>query len=505
MADSTTDATDQLNCDVKIEEQGPCRKQLTITVPAESVDDQLTGSMDALVQEAAIPGFRPGRAPRRLIEKRFGSAVRNEAKGQIVASAFSEAVQQHDLRVIGDPEPGEDFENLEVTPGSPMVFTVTVEVAPEFDLPDFSSLKVVKPLFEATDEHVDNYIERLQTNEGSLEDHDDAAPGDYLIGHGIIRGEDGTVHLDVPGAVVQRPEDGEGPEGQILGIKVEDFGEQIGAPKKGDVLSVKTTGPESHEQEELRGAPLTIEFNVEQVQRILPMAVEDLVTQYGLESEQQLREMVTLRLNQRALVEQQSAMRRQVSRHLIENADFEVPENITARQAARNLERARLEMLYQGAEEQDIESRLADMRASSNLVAQRELKLFFVLQKIAAESNIEVTDPEIMGRIAQMASERGVRPEQLRKQLIERNQVQGLAEQIREHKALDAALSQATLVESSPEDFRSELEKIWGEGAADMEAAPASAVKKVVKKKTQKKASKKTSKKTASNAGAAKG
>ena len=500
MNKTATDSPDKVSTKVEVEDLGPCLKKLTITVSGDEVSDQLNGSMDTLAMEAAIPGFRPGRAPRRLVEKKFGQAMRKEAKGQIVAGAFTDAIDQTKLEVIGDPEPGDELESMEVAAGSDFVFSVTVEVAPDFTLPEYQGLEIFKPLFEATSEHADDYIARLQMNDGALESHDVAGPGDYCVGHGIIRDDKGEVQLDVPGAVIQCPSESEGPAGQILGIQVEDFADQLGTPKPGDLVTVKTIGPESHENEELRGQQLTIEFNVEQVQHIVPVSVDDLVPKFGLENEQQFRESVMLRLNQRAVIEQQSAMRRQAARALIEGADFELPERITTRQAGRNIERARLEMLYRGLDEAETESRLAEMRASSTDVAQRELKLFFVLQKVSGEMGIEVADEEIMGRIAQMASERGVRPEKLRKQLMQRNQIQTLAQQIREHKALDAVVSKASVVEVSPEEFNAKLKSKWGDEADELEgvspgsgkSASKPAAKKTTKKKVKKKASKKS-------------
>lgn len=496
MKQSTTESPDRVSTKVDVEDLGTCIKKLTITVLGSDVSDQLTGSMDTLVMEAAIPGFRLGRAPRRLVEKKFGSAMRKEAKGQIVAGAFSDAIDQTKLNVIGDPEPGDELDGLEVEPGKDFVFSVTVEVAPEFELPDFDGLEIFKPLLEATDENADDYITRLQLNEGKLQAHDKVGPGDYCVGHGILRDEEGEVHLDVPGAVIQCPPEGEGPGGQILGIKVDDFAKQLGSPTAGDQVTIKVVGPESHETEKIRGKDLTIEFNVEQVQHIVPATVDELVQKFGLENEKQLRESVMLRLNQRAVVEQQSVMRKQVTRHLIDGASFEVPERITARQSARNIERARLELLYRGVDASETESRLADIRSSSSEVAQRELKLFFVLQKVAGEMSIEVTDEEIMGRIAQMASERGERPEKLRKELMQRNQISMLAQQIREHKALDAVVNKAKVVEVSPEEFSVKLKAKWGDDEGELDGASKGKSATTTKKKTKKKVKKKTSTKS---------
>lgn len=446
-----------------IEEIGPSRKKLTITIPADEVSSQLETSMSALVSEAALPGFRPGRAPRRLVEKRFGSAVKGEAKNQLIASAYSQAIAEHKLTVLGDPEGNEELAKLELEPGKAVTFTVEVEVAPEFELPSLDGIEVLKPIIEPTQAQVDDYIAKLAVNEGSLQAVERAEPEDYCIGTGVMKIKGGDEVMRIPGAVIQVPPKEKDGKGAILGVLVEDFAKQVGTPAPGETVTVTTTGPESHENEAIRGKALEITFEVEQCQRIIPATTEELVARFGLEGEQMLRESVMLRLNQRALMEQQAAMRQQIAQKLLDAVGMALPEKLSARQAERNLARQRMELLYRGMGEQQIEERIAELRAASGQQAARELKLFFVLAKAAEQMEIGVTEQEVLGRIAQIAAERGERPDKLRKALMKNNQIHMIAQQIREHKTMDSLLSKAKITEIPLEEFNAKMRAKSGE------------------------------------------
>jgi len=452
--------------DVKIEDIGPCLKKITITIPAERVSEQMETSLAMVSMEAQLPGFRPGRAPKRLIEKKFGSVIESEARNQLVASAYSEAIEEHKLQVIGEPD-GSAMEDLKVEAGQPITVEVQVEVAPQFELPTLDGIEVKKPLIEVTDARVADQLERVKLNEGNLEQQDASQLGDYCIGHGILKTADGETVLDLPGAVIQIPKEKDG-SGLILGVKVEDFGKQVGLPKPGDALTVKAVGPENHERVAVRGEPVEISFTVEQVQRIIPAAEEDLVKNFGFEDAEQLKQSLRMRLEQRVMIEQQTAMRQQVARHLLESVSFDLPEKLTQGQAERNLERARMEMLYRGLDESTVEERIAEMRSSSKDVAQRELKLFFILNKVALDMEVQITEEEVYGRIAQMAAERGQRPDELRQQLIRSNQINTLAQQIREHKAMDTILSKASIEDLDLEAYNKHFAKT--EGVTEIDA-----------------------------------
>ncbi|MBL8746198.1 MAG: trigger factor [Phycisphaerae bacterium] len=438
---------------VTIEDAGPSRKRLRFTVPGKVVAEQIEQSLGALAMSASLPGFRPGHAPRRLIEKRFGSGVREEAKNQIIASAYSSAIKEHKISVIGDPEGNEELAKLALEPGKDMHFHVEVDVMPEFDIPSTDGLEVFKPTFTPSEKDVDDQINMLAVNEGSLEPRDRAEPGDYCIGHGVMKDQEGKSLIDIEGAVIQIPPTDRKGKGAILGVLVDDFGKQAGLPAANETITVKAKGPENHENEQVRGKDLTITFEVAQVQRIIPCPMDELLRKTGLPTEESLREAMMNRLKQRAVVEQQGAMRQQIARYLVEKVEVPLPQRLTARQSEANLARARMDLLHRGMDDLQIEERMAQLRAASAASAVRDLKLTFILARVAQTLQVQVNQDEVLGRIAQMAVERRVRPDQMRQELEKRNQIGFVVQQVRDHKTMDALLARAKVSDISVEEF----------------------------------------------------
>jgi trigger factor len=429
---------------VNITDAGPCSKKISIEIPAETVQEQLGTSLDTLLSEASLPGFRKGHAPKRLIEKRFGSTIRKEAKNQLVGQAFSKAVEDSKLRVVGDAA-SDTLDKIEIEDGKPLAFEVEVEVVPEFDLPKLEGIDVKKPTMSVTDDMVKEELDRLKLNEGTLEPRDNPEPGDYLTGHAVMKDEKGDKILDIQDAVVQIPSADKKGKGMILGVVVDDFGSQIGSPKIGETSTIKTTGPENHEDERIRAKKLTITFHPKRADRIIPGDLAAISAKYGMENVDQLTDAVRQRIDQKLQVDQQSAMRSQVAKYLLDSVDVELPKRLTISQAARNLERTRMELMYRGVDAQKIEEKIGELRAASASNAARDLKLFFVLDRAAEKLDVKVTDAELNGRISQIALSRGERPEKLRQDLISRNQIGTVYGQIREHKTMDAILAKAKI------------------------------------------------------------
>jgi trigger factor len=355
-----------------------------------------------------------------------------------------------ELLVIGDPF-GTRMAEIELEPGKDLKFGLDVEVQPEFDLPKLEGLELKRPLIEISDERVDEELTKICLNEGSLEAHDASEKGDYLTGNAKMVDADGTEHYNIEGAVVQCPPDGG--KGMILGVMVDDLGKQLGLPKAGDSVTIKAKGPEQHEVEALRDKDLTVTFEVTAIDKIVPLERSELVSRFGLADEAELKGRLRERLEQRIKVQQATAVRQQVAKHLLENTDFELPERLTAQQAGRAMERRRMELMYRGMDEMEIESHIGQLRAASAAEARQNLKLFFILNRVAEDMDVQVSESEARQRVAEMAFERGARPEQFFQELVQSGRIQTVFLQIREHKTLDAIVAKANVTDVKAEDF----------------------------------------------------
>jgi trigger factor len=481
MADDT--ATEEgLKFDVKIEDAGPACKSLTITIPEDEIKAKTENVFGDLSDEAVVPGFRKGRAPRRLLEKRFAEHVRDDVKNQLLSESYTKAIEDNDLDPLSDPQV-DDAENLKLPETGDLTFTVKVEITPDVELPAYDSLEVTKTITEVTDSDVDAEIERVCQQQGKPTEPKDAKiqEGDYAgVGVKIYAGEDAgddaeliqEVPLDyvmVNGASAEY-------KGHVAGIVVDDLGKQLTGKTAGDELTISKTGPASHENEKIREQPITIKLSVGTVHRIEPATIEQITEQMGLGSEDELKERVRTMLEQKAEQNTQADLYQQLTDALVDKVDLELPKGITDQQASRVLQRQGMEMMYRGVPEEEVKAKLAEMRSESEEQAARQLKQFFILDKASKELEIDVDEQELNGRIAMMAMQQNRRPDKLRQEMAKQGQIEQLYLQLREQKTLDKILESA------------KVNEVKGEaGEAKAEAKKKSTKKKTSKKKTTKK------------------
>ncbi|MDX1565412.1 MAG: trigger factor, partial [Phycisphaeraceae bacterium] len=170
---------------VTVQPAGPARKKLVIEVPAERISAKIDDGYESLQDEAAVPGFRKGRVPLRLIEKRFGKEVRKDVCSQLISEGYTHAIESHQLHVIGEPHI-EDLEQIQLPEEGSLSFEVEIEVVPDFELPELKGLEVLKPTFEVTDEQVAAQVQRYCEMYGRFQSVDQAEAGDYITGRVTI-------------------------------------------------------------------------------------------------------------------------------------------------------------------------------------------------------------------------------------------------------------------------------------------------------------------------------
>lgn len=445
---------------VRITDTGPALKRIDITIPTAKVNEQIESAFSGLASQAVVPGFRKGHVPRGLLEKRFGEAVLQEARQQLVSQAYQQALEANKIRPIGQPELAPGAVDAELVRGKDFLLSLEVEVMPEFELPAWEGLALRRPILDIEPKHVEEEIERLSYRLGNpAQIEGPFQPLDRMVGKAVVRlkGDD-KVFFETDNALSVVPAEDDAGKGPFLGLLVDGLDAILGGKKVGDVVTIQMDGPESHEIIEIRGKPLSVEYTITAAERIAPATREEIASKMGVETVDLMRENLKGVLERRRDDEQRSALRDQVFEQLASQVDFELPARLSEAQVGRDLERQRLEMLYRGTDPEVVESRLAEIRSATADETRRRLKLFFLLGKLAETLGVEATEGEVNGRIAAIARSRGMRPDAMRAELDKSNRVGEIALQIREHKSADRVISKAVISDIPAEKWNEEAQ-----------------------------------------------
>jgi trigger factor len=427
---------------VDVEDAGTLRKKVKVTVPREVISERLDKQFKELRGEAALPGFRKGHAPRVLIEKRFGKDVTDEVRTAIVAESYDAAVEKESLDVLGQPDL--DPKTIELPTEGNLEFSCEVEIKPQFELPSIEGIEVKKPKIEVSDEDVTREIDRFRALRGTFQATNEPIKADDMIV--------GDVVVTAEGQEVSKQ------EGQSMhararvfeGMAFENFGDVIVGAKPGDTRTVEGTLPDDYEKQELRGKKATVAVTVKEVKRmVLPEMNAELLSGMGFESEEEMRKFIRERLTGRLDQEVQRAMRTQVEQYLLENVKFDLPEKLSGRQTERAVMRRVLQMRNQGVPDAEISKHMDDLRVRVQEQTRNDLKLFFVMNKIAEQLEVDVTEGELNARIAQIAQAYGRRFDRIRDDMMKDGSIESLVLEIRDAKVVDKIIEKAKITEEA--------------------------------------------------------
>jgi len=427
---------------IKIEDAGPATKKVTVEIPKDRIDTVLSEQYKDLRQSAAIPGFRPGHAPQKLIEKRFASDVKEQVRRTLISESYQQAVEKNSLNVIGEPE-FENAEAIQLKENEGLSYSFQIEVQPDFTVPDVGQLKVKKPKIEVTDENVNQALQNLKEQQGTLVPVEDRGveDKDYLVA---------DVHIKLDGEVVSHQHDAQliSRPGRIGGIDVPDLDKQVNGLKPGETRSLKVHVADTHQDEKLRGKDVEIEIALKDIKNLEEAEIsEEFLTDLGFANQQELLDALREQMVERITFDVQQAMREQVNKFLLDNTTIDLPTKLSNKQADRVVNRRAVDLMMRGLPREQIESNIEKLRHGAREEAIRELKLFFILQKIATDQSVDVDEGELNGRIAMIAAQRGLRPEKLKQQMSKDGSLANLYVTMREQKAVDQLLEKAQIEE----------------------------------------------------------
>ncbi|MFA5864963.1 MAG: trigger factor [Phycisphaerae bacterium] len=426
---------------VSVEDTGTLKKKIKLEVPREEIDKRMTENYGELAKTAQVPGFRVGRAPRRLIEKRFSRDVREQVRLNLIGSAIERAIEESKLETLGEP----DFklEDIVLPEQGPLAFEFEVEIQPEFDLPTLEGIEVTETEAQVTDKDIDEQIENYrwqvanlqEVPAGGLTEKNDHIEADTKFEVGA---EPPAVKYDTPLDL----------RGQAMeGVMLNDLGDQLAGLKIGDTKTIEATVPDTHANENWRGKTAKLTVTVKKLFRwILPELNDDLAKRFEFANIAEWRDTTRTELEARKGQQVRRDMETQIRKHLLDNVKIDVPAGLAERQTSRVLARRILDLQQMGIPPVLIEQKLEDLRTHARGQAVDDLKLLFVFDRIARQYEIEISEEEINGIIASIAGRSGRRPERVREDMMREGMYDNIRDMTRERKVIEKLLEKAKIV-----------------------------------------------------------
>lgn len=400
-----------------VTELGPIKRALKIEVPQETVNQEFGQAYAHLNKQVQIPGFRPGKAPVPLLEKRYGKAVEQDILRRLVPDYYEKAVREAGVVPVQVDIP--PLERMKLKRNEPFAFTATVEIKPKIELRDYrppNPISLKPDPRKVTDDQVNQALGALQEQQAQLEASPDGTP--VAEGHYVI--------VDMEGFLDGDPLEGTKKEGHlhqvgskapILGIEIDD---QVMGKKEGEVVDIAQPYPENHPDARLAGKTVTFKVTIKSLkQKKVPDLDDEFAKDLSYASLAELTDKVREQLEERLRKEIEESYKEKIIERLVETHHFDLPETLVERELKAMIrhslqERAR----HKGGGGDDVGKRqeeLARLREEHLPEAKRRVKLGLILEAISDKEGLRVTEEEIAAEIDRLASDLKLSPEEVRR------------------------------------------------------------------------------------------
>jgi trigger factor len=421
-------------------EVGPCKYKLNVEVSLEKVKERIEERYASLSKEVILPGFRKGRVPRRLIQRKFSSEVLEDVKGELLLDSFNEVKKEKNFEEIGAPEI--DYDEIKVKEDTPFSYEMTFEVQPKFDLPQYKGIKVKKPKIEVQEQEVENFLQNLRLSKAEYTPTEDAVvkEGDLVIC---------DYEVKVGNDIIDKLENFQFIVGEKLifeGVAIPDAYKNLLGKKVNEDIEVSLLFPESHHNTKLSGKEIRIKIRIKAVKRkVLPEVNDIWANEIGFESLANLKEHIKKDLVKMKEENAKEDMVEQILEHLLASVDIVLPESLIKISQEDLLKQFRLDLASLGKNDQEIEKEMESRKTESRDIAIREIKKHFILEKIGDIEKIYVTEDEVDERVSALASQLGRWPHEIRDYLEKNELLSSLRRKMRNEKIKDALISYAEI------------------------------------------------------------
>jgi trigger factor len=425
----------------------PCKKLVRVELDAAAVDAEFDTITKSFQKQAQLPGFRPGKAPRALVEKKYEADIRDEVKRKLIGDHYRKALEEQKIQAVGYP----DIEEVQFGRGQALQFTATVETAPEFTLPEYQGLPATIETKSVTDADVDRALEMLR---GQHVKYNPVvrplASGDIAVVNysGTCEGKAITeLAPTAKGLTEQKNFWVETASGSFI----PGFAEQLIGASAGDQRTVNVDFPADFVTPELQGKKgvYAVEL-VEVKEKVLPVLDDELAKKFGAENVEKLQAGVHADLENELKYSQSKAIRAQVVRALLGRANFDLPESAVAAETRNVVYDLVRQNTQRGVGRELIEKQKDEIYSVAASNAKERVKLAFLVGRIAEREKLQVAEADVLKRAQQLAMMYQMPFDQFIKDLKKRDGVNELYEQVLHEKVMELLEKNAVLTESAP-------------------------------------------------------
>jgi trigger factor len=404
-----------------------CRKELDLEIPAEEVSKATEKVAKELARVARVPGFRPGKAPISLIKRRFADDIKGEVLQTLVPEHVEKAVAEQKLTPVSQPQ----VDKLDFQEGQPLKFRASFEVLPEFTLGNYKSLEIEMPEMNITDESVANTLAEMQQRAATFAPVEGrpAQDGDFVEVKLLGTPEGGGDPLQADSVLCH------------VGAEetMQPFNENLRGANAGDHKNFAVEYPADYPDAKLAGKKFNYAVDVLGIKtKTLPEINDEFAKDVSDSSSlEELRKKVREGLEHERDHRKTDLQREKVIAELVKLHDFPVPESLVEHQMDVRLERVVRSLAQQGVDPRAVNVDWVSLRRRQEERARDDVKAELVIDRIATEEKIDVTEEELQHELEHMASHSGESAEAIRARLTKQGALDRMKAKLRSDKTVD--------------------------------------------------------------------
>ncbi|HEB73497.1 MAG TPA: trigger factor [Nitrospirae bacterium] len=421
---------------VELEDIQSCVKKISVEVPLEKVNEEKSVVYEEMAKEVNIPGFRKGKVPRKMLERRFGKSALQNAAQRIIESSYKEAIESNNLRPIGDPM----IDDIKIEENEPVSFTATVETFPEIEVEKIDGARFQRKIKKVSDKEIGQIIDNARERQARFEPVEDRAAqeGDYpLIDYAATKDGEKIEVLSGDNKQVRIKK----------GDMLEEVQSNVVGMKKGEEKKFDAVLPKEFPDPQLAGEKVEFTVKVNEIKKkTLPEVDDDFVKEISeFDTLDEFKADLKSQLEKRNESMAQNDLREEILTYLIEKNSFDLPPRLVQRHAKGLAKRARQRFESQGIDMGESDFDTDKLKEKFHEDAVRDLKEQALVASFGKAEKIEVSEEELKKEIESLSKMMGQTVDQTTQQLAQSNGLEGIYQKLFSEKAYGLMMEKLTI------------------------------------------------------------